>query len=132
MTDHFPDATKMVPAALRLAERLEKFPMTRQNEKDAAAELRRLHTENETLRYELDAIAAIKEERDALQASLVETRKLLEPTVNAAVMWLSLLCEAAGLDPDETTVEFSDREGNLPPIKVSVAGTIATLKERLK
>ena len=32
----------------------------------------------ETLRYEVDAIAAIKEERDALQASLVEARKLLE------------------------------------------------------
>lgn len=85
-----------------------------------------------TLRYEVDAMAAIKEERDALQASMVETRKSLENTVNAAVMWLSLLCEAAGLDPDETTVEFSDRGGALPPITISVAGTITALKERLK
>ena len=32
----------------------------------------------ETLRYEVAAIAAIKEERDALQASLREAKKLLE------------------------------------------------------
>ena len=48
-----------------------------------------------------------------------------------SVMWLSLLCEAAGLDPEGTTVEFSDRENNMPPITVSVAETIAALRQRL-
>ena len=101
-----------------------------------------LVNENRSLRYEVDAIAAIKEERDALQASLREAKKLLEAyaqvkaadeaRMQQAVMWISLLCEAAGLDPEGTTVEFSEREGGLPPITVSVAGTITALQERLK
>lgn len=40
--------------------------------------------------------------------------------------------EAAGLDPEGTTVEFSNRENNMPPITVSVAETIAALRQRLE
>ena len=70
MTDKQPDA-------LRLADHLERF-RSFPDDLEAAAELRRLHAENEALRYEVDAIAAIKEERDGLQASLREAKKLLE------------------------------------------------------
>ena len=48
-TDHIPDATKMVPEALRLADLLEQnAPMPLDDV--AAAELRRLHDENEALK----------------------------------------------------------------------------------
>ena len=59
MTDHLPDATKMVPEALRLADHLERF-RSFPDDLAAAAELRRLHTENEAkdalLRQALEAL----------------------------------------------------------------------------
>jgi len=58
-TDHIPDATKMVPEALRLADHLERF-RSFPDDLAAAAELRRLHTENEAkdalLRQALEAL----------------------------------------------------------------------------
>ena len=58
-TDHIPDAGKMMPAALRLADHLERF-RSFPDDLAAAAELRRLHTENEAkdalLRQALEAL----------------------------------------------------------------------------
>lgn len=50
------------PEALLLAELLETEGLDQGStvRMDAAAELRRLHAENETLRYEVDAIAAMR------------------------------------------------------------------------
>ena len=82
-TDHIPDATKMVPEALRLADHLERF-RSFPDDLAAAAELRRLHAENEALRAEIEAdernmcqltdelaasrreVGALKAERDRL------------------------------------------------------------------
>lgn len=49
MTDHLPDAGKMMPAALRLADHLERF-RSFPDDLAAAAELRRLHAENEAIK----------------------------------------------------------------------------------
>jgi len=124
MTDHFADAGKPMPEPLGYF-RPEPFGWTDCAETDEGAQPL----------FDLETV-------EALQASLVEARNRLgayakvkaadEATVNYAVMWISLLCEAAGFDPEGTTVEFSDRKGGLPPITVSVAGTITALKERLK
>ena len=70
MTDHLANAGNPMPT-LELAELLEQNALMPLDDV-AAAELRRLHAENETLRYEVDAIAAIKEERDAMQSENAE------------------------------------------------------------
>ena len=49
-TDHIPDATEMVPEALWLADVLERMSLSTRWDKRAAAELRRLHAENKTLK----------------------------------------------------------------------------------
>ena len=64
--DHIPDAGKMMPAALRLADHLERF-RSFPDDLAAAAELRRMHAENEAkdalLRQALEWIEAQPEPR---------------------------------------------------------------------
>ena len=80
----------------------------------------------ETLRYEVDAIAAIKEERDALQASLVEARKLLEAYAKVKADDEALMRQA--LDRLDTA-RFNEAD---PLVRQHYDETITALKGRLK
>ena len=97
MTDHIRDAGKMVPEALRLADVLEGSAL--RIDHDAAAELRRLHAENERLAAEVanrnrralagdEAVSALanvhayyeglEAQRDALLEALKDATKTIE------------------------------------------------------
>ena len=72
-TDHIPDATKMVPEALRLANHLEHF-RSFPDDLAAAAELRRLHAEIEATDRQVeilsDELSKCSKENEALRAVL--------------------------------------------------------------
>ena len=83
MTDHFPDAGKMVPEALRLVAEFEmcieydSIPSINDIEK-AAAELRRLHAENKALRdQKLQAVADQADQMTADEALLWLAREMI-------------------------------------------------------
>ena len=74
-TDHIPDAGKMMPAALRLADHLERF-RSFPDDLAAAAELRRLHTENEATDRQVeiltDELGKCSKENAALKKAITK------------------------------------------------------------
>lgn len=71
-TDHIPDATKMVPEALRLADHLERF-RSFPDDLAAAAELRRLHAENEALQADAKRLDWLQNAADARKVELAKS-----------------------------------------------------------
>ncbi len=83
--DHIPDAGKMMPEALRLADHLERF-RSFPDDLAAAAELRRLHTENEAkdalLRQALDCLTYTAPRHDCIDAA-AEYERMSEAAIAA-------------------------------------------------
>ena len=80
----------------------------------------------ETLRYEVDVIAAIKEERDALQASLREAKKLLEAYAQVKA------ADEARMRQALDTLAYWLEHGETPGSHDMIQRTHDALQERLK
>jgi len=100
MTDHLPDAGKMMPKALELADILEKMPLG-ECDYEAAAELRRLHAELQRLQGETrvmrgllrqcaEVLCAVEPKSDTegeeLYALLHAIQGVIEPKAEGALL----------------------------------------------
>lgn len=112
MTDHFADAGKPMPEALRLADHLERF-RSFPDDLAAAAELRRLHTENEAkdalLRQALKALEYCRSGEDCHPTPTSEAIDALKERHRRTIM-TDKLRQAALAEPARMTpAELADR-----------------------
>lgn len=93
--------------------------------KETAAELRRLYEENK------DAHAVgIQQEQMLMDAEAKLHRQ--DALLRQALMWVVLLAELTGCDPEATTVEFSEFDDGSPSETISIASTTKAIRTHLE